>query len=202
MWSGCLTTQIITLWLYCLLMQPLPNCPSVFQVRTCRQDLFPSLWLSMYVLSHVWLFATSWTVAGQASLPMEFSRQEYWSGLPFPFLQGIFLTQGSNLRLLCLLHWLADSLPLCHLGSPLIMIHVLKNHIGIKKFPKNFIIHISRFGAQLRQEWQLASVVLQERWCSCERKSIILALASKIMYDEVLGKLLYANVIFQNMYHN
>ena len=36
------------------------------------------------MLSHVWLFATSWTVAHHASLPMEFSRQEYWSGLPFP----------------------------------------------------------------------------------------------------------------------
>ena len=30
-------------------------------------------------------FATPWTVAHQAPLPMEFSRQEYWSGLPFPF---------------------------------------------------------------------------------------------------------------------
>ena len=27
---------------------------------------------------------TSWTVAHQAPLSMEFSRQEYWSGLPFP----------------------------------------------------------------------------------------------------------------------
>ena len=34
--------------------------------------------------SHVWLFATRWTVAHQAPLSMEFSRQEYWSGLPFP----------------------------------------------------------------------------------------------------------------------
>ena len=32
----------------------------------------------------VWLFATPWTVAYQAPLSMEFSRQEYWSGLPFP----------------------------------------------------------------------------------------------------------------------
>ena len=30
------------------------------------------------------LFATPWTVAHQASPPMEFSRHEYWSGLPFP----------------------------------------------------------------------------------------------------------------------
>ena len=33
-------------------------------------------------------------------------------------LQGIFPNQGSNPHLLCLLHWQADSLPLCHLGSP------------------------------------------------------------------------------------
>ena len=33
------------------------------------------------VLCHVWLFATPWTVARQA--PSEFSREEYWSGLPF-----------------------------------------------------------------------------------------------------------------------
>ena len=32
----------------------------------------------------VWLFATPWTVAHQAPLFMEFSRQEQWSGLPFP----------------------------------------------------------------------------------------------------------------------
>ena len=36
------------------------------------------------LLSHIWLFATPWTVAYQAPLSMEFSRQEYWSGLPFP----------------------------------------------------------------------------------------------------------------------
>ena len=34
--------------------------------------------------SHVRLFATLWTVARQAPLTMGFSRQEYWSGLPFP----------------------------------------------------------------------------------------------------------------------
>ena len=30
------------------------------------------------------IFATPWTTACQAPLSMEFSRQEYWSGLPFP----------------------------------------------------------------------------------------------------------------------
>jgi len=37
-----------------------------------------------YVLSHVLLFVTPWTVDRQAPLSMGFSRQEYWSGLPFP----------------------------------------------------------------------------------------------------------------------
>ena len=37
-------------------------------------------------LSHVQFFATTWTVVHQAPLSMEFSRQEYWSGWPFPTL--------------------------------------------------------------------------------------------------------------------
>ena len=43
--------------------------------------------MCVHVLSYfstVRLFATPWTVANQAPLSMEFSRQEYWSGLLFP----------------------------------------------------------------------------------------------------------------------
>ena len=47
------------------------------------------------VLSRVQLFVTPWTVACQAPVSMEFSRQEYWSGF-HALLQGVFLTQGSN----------------------------------------------------------------------------------------------------------
>ena len=36
------------------------------------------------LLSCVRFFVTPWTVADQAPLSMGFSRQEYWSGLPFP----------------------------------------------------------------------------------------------------------------------
>ena len=54
--------------------------------------------------SCVWLSVTSWTVAHQAPLSLESSRQECWSGLPFSFSRGTFPTQGSNLRLLCPLH--------------------------------------------------------------------------------------------------
>ena len=57
----------------------------------------------MCVLSHfscVQLFANPWTVACQVPPSMGFPRQEYWSGLPFPSPQGIFLTQGSSPGLL------------------------------------------------------------------------------------------------------
>ena len=40
--------------------------------------------VSVYLPSHARLFATPWTVAHQAPLSMGFSRQEYWSELPFP----------------------------------------------------------------------------------------------------------------------
>ena len=40
--------------------------------------------MKMKLLSRVRLFATPWTVAYQAHPSMEFSRQESWSGLPFP----------------------------------------------------------------------------------------------------------------------
>ena len=41
-------------------------------------------WSDVKLLSRVRLFATPWTVAYQAPLSMGFSRQESWSGLPFP----------------------------------------------------------------------------------------------------------------------
>ena len=40
--------------------------------------------IKVKLLSHVQLFATPWTVAYRAPLSMGFSRQESWSGLPFP----------------------------------------------------------------------------------------------------------------------
>ena len=53
--------------------------------RIQRPRLDNVLYLCVPVeLSHIQLFATPWSVASQASLSMEFSRQEYWSGWPFP----------------------------------------------------------------------------------------------------------------------
>ena len=50
-------------------------------------------------LSYVQLFETPWTVACQATLSMEFTRQDYGVGC-HSLQQGIFLTQGSNPGLL------------------------------------------------------------------------------------------------------
>ena len=54
-------------------------------------------------LSHVRLFATLWTVTLQALLSMELSSKNAEMGC-HALLQGTFLTQGSNLHLLCHLH--------------------------------------------------------------------------------------------------
>ena len=84
------------------------------------QQIFPTQESNRGLLhfSGFQLFATVWTVAHWPPLSMGFSRQEYWSGLLCPS-PGIFLTQGSNLRLLSLLHWQAGSLPLGPPGKPL-----------------------------------------------------------------------------------
>ena len=92
------------------------------------------------LLSRVQLFATPWTVDYQAPPSMGFSRQEYWSGLPFP-LQEIFPTQGSNLCLLPLVHWQAGSSPL---ATTLIYLGCYKNITDYEVAHKQKLIsHIS-----------------------------------------------------------
>ena len=59
------------------------------EVIRWEQGLLNGPWLNPFrkkvkSLSHVWLFATPWTIAYQAPPSMVFSKQEYWSGLPFP----------------------------------------------------------------------------------------------------------------------
>ena len=61
------------------------------------------------------IFAIPWTIDCQAPLSMGFSRQEYWSGLPFPHLRDLPV-QGSNLCVLHLLHCRCILWPLSHWG--------------------------------------------------------------------------------------
>ena len=69
------------------------------------------------MLRRVQLSVTLWTVAHQAPLSRGFSRQEHWCGLPFPSPRdlpnpGIEPTSPTLQE---------DSLPLSHLGSPLVI---------------------------------------------------------------------------------
>ena len=69
-------------------------------------------------LSHVWLFATPWNVAHQGPLSMEFSRHEN-EQVAISYSRG-FLSPETDPMSLASLHWQADTLPLCHLGSPIV----------------------------------------------------------------------------------
>ena len=68
---------------------PSSPVPGILQARTLEWVAisFSNAWkwkVNRKSFSRVWLFATPWTAAYQAPLPMGFSRQEYWSGLPLP----------------------------------------------------------------------------------------------------------------------
>ena len=65
-------------------------------------------------LIHIQLFATPWAVSCQASLSMEFSRQEYWNGFPFPS-PGDLPDPGTEPRFPA---WQADSFPFEPPGKP------------------------------------------------------------------------------------
>ena len=69
--------------------------------------------------NHVWLFAILWSVACQARLTMGFSRQEYWSGLPYP-PPGDFPNPGIKRSSLPSHALQSDSLLLSLQGTPYI----------------------------------------------------------------------------------
>ena len=67
--------------------------PGILQARTLEWVAisFSNAWkweVKVKSLSHVRLFTTPWTSAYQAPLSTGFSRQEYWSGVPLPSLEG------------------------------------------------------------------------------------------------------------------
>ena len=108
----------------------------------CGQFLSPTPWVVFFSLclrsccDVFGCFATSWTVTRQVPLFMGFSRQEYGVGCHF-LLQGIFLTQGSNPSLLCLLHRRQILYLLSPWGSPLLLFMVTFHevlHVSDMKF--------------------------------------------------------------------
>ena len=87
-------------------------------------------------LSRVGLFVTPQTVARRAPHPWDSPGKNTGGGC-HALLQGIFLTQGSNLHLLHLLQWQADSLPLESPGPPSSAEFLTKTLDGIQGKQKN-----------------------------------------------------------------
>ena len=146
------------------------------QCKYCPHDLFQATKVKLLcvcvcvcVCAHtqsvscVQLFVTTWTVARQPPLSMEFSRKEYWIGCIF-LLQGIFPTQG--LHLLHLLHWQMGSLPLAtwvELGCGGRHAHeALRSQYDL--VPGNHCLQASPGPGVSRQRWRscLWSAVLRE----------------------------------------
>ena len=81
---------------------PGSSAHGIFQARVLEWvDIsFSNAWkwkVKVKLLSHVQLFVTPWTSAHQAPLPMGFSRQEHWSGVPLtydPFQMNICVWYG------------------------------------------------------------------------------------------------------------
>ena len=87
----------------------------LLRTKVLNESNSPLLLLLFVLLSCVQLFPTPWTVARRPPpLSMGFSRQEYWSGLPFP-PPGDLTQPGIELASPA---WQGNSLPLGHQGSP------------------------------------------------------------------------------------
>ena len=84
------TREVVTVIYFCptvcslLLSQVL--CSLEMKICFSTWASYPSFgkWKSEIEVARVWFFVTPWTIAYQAPLSMGFSRQKYWSGLPFP----------------------------------------------------------------------------------------------------------------------
>ena len=86
-------------------------------------------------LSRVRLFVTPWTVAYQAPLFMGFSRQESWSGLPFP-LPGDLPDLGIEPKFPESPALWVDSLQLSHQGCPLSALLSRFSHVRLCTIPE------------------------------------------------------------------
>ena len=73
--------------------------------------------------------------ARQLPLPMEFSRQEYWSGLPFP-TPGVLLNPGIELESLTSPALSGEFFILCYLGSPKTLKYYVQNVINVHHDPE------------------------------------------------------------------
>ena len=74
--------------------------------------------------------APHWTVAHQVPLSMEFSRQEYWSGLPFPMLENLPNPGMEPMSLVspALAGGFFTTEPYCHSSNSFLMVYIIEPH--------------------------------------------------------------------------
>ena len=107
-------------------------------------------------VSHVWLFATPWTIQS-----MEFSRPEYWSGR-FSLLQRIFPIQRLNPGLPhC--SWILHQLS--HKGSPSILEYIAYPFSSRSSWPKNWT-GVSCIAVAFFTNWAIREVLSKLRFYS------------------------------------
>ena len=114
MTCGIAQETLLNIW---IIWKRTDTCQWITESLCCASEALTTLFTKYhhaYVLSHVQLFVTKDCNPSSSSVRGIFQAKNTGVGCRF-LLQGIFPTQGSNLSLLCLLHWQADSLWLQHL---------------------------------------------------------------------------------------
>ena len=105
-------------------------------------------------LSCVWLFVTPWTVACPAPLSIEFSRQEHWSGLPFPPSGDLPYPKDWTRISFRLLWRQVHSLPLSHQGS--FISHNNHNPRNVFSVGEACVLDVALlFSQRSQEEWRL-----------------------------------------------
>ena len=103
------------------------------------------------LLSNARLFVTPWTAVGQAPTSLEFSRQEYWNGLPVPS-PGNLLDPGIKLRSPVLQ---VDSYRLSHLGSP----RTIQSKMPTVPRVRNISLHYKALQSLRKNQVQAAAIL-------------------------------------------
>ena len=111
-------------------------------------------------LSCVQLFVILWTVARQVPLSMEFSRQEYWSGLPYTS-PGVLSNPEIKHVSLCLLYWQVTFLPLTPPGKPCWLISCIFINVKIIYTACYFISFMS-FSESLIYNFKTQQICVRE----------------------------------------
>ena len=138
-----------------------------FMVQLSHPHMATGKMMCVCVLSWVELFAVPWTEACQSPLSIEFSRQEHWSGFPFP-TPGYLPYPGIKPESLAS-PALADGffLPLCHLGKTTVLTiwtFVSKVRSLLFNMPSRFVIAFLPRSNHLLVSWlqSLSGEILEE----------------------------------------